>query len=283
MSKKKMGRRRGGKRPPSSGDAAGSGAVREAQEANKIAKRAINVSIRLGVAGLVFAAGGLAFNGYQALKPGPVKIGPKLEVSAFSAEKLSKIDAQVFDLSYPAGSSKVDGLVFDVVLKNVGDQVAVVSAVDMVFRRSTEIRLCEMGGGTMTVAGRYDIKISFPERATPFHVRREVRHEIRAGDTERIAVSVGIDEAPLYSSLWLYQIDMSIASDMPGGAVKAGTGLIVTPVPKKGYFLDQKKLAEPGCPEKTLERVKEFSSLPGARPAIFGEMIDELTRYAAMH
>ncbi|OZV81744.1 hypothetical protein CA850_11355 [Micromonospora echinospora] len=209
--------------------------------------------------------------------------GPKLEVSAFSAEKLSRMQADVLDLGHPAGKDEVDSPVLDVVLKNTGDQIAVVSAVDFTFRYSEKVELCEKGGDVIEIAGHYDVSIPFPDRPTPFSIRREVRHEISPGKIERLTFAVGVGKVPLHSDIWLYQIDMRVVSDGAAKALHAGTGLIVAPVPHEGYFLNQKIISDRSCPADTLNRVRKFTAMSGAKSTVFEEMLDELTIFAARY
>ena len=264
----------GGDQAPQAGAAENSEAIAVARESNRITKIAVACSTLVGLLGVGFTA-------CQTLKSAPGPAGPKIEVSAFSAEKLSRIQADVLDLGSPAGEEDVESPVFDAVLKNTGDQTAVVSEIYFKFRHSEKVELCEKGADTIEIAGKYDVKIPFPERPTPFTIHRAVRHKIPAGQTERIVFSIGVGKLPLYSALWLYQVDMFVVTDGADGAVQAGTGLVVTPVPHKGYFLNQKIIDDRNCPVDTLEQVRRFTAMPGAKSVIFEGMLDELTRFAA--
>lgn len=266
---------------PQPGPAENGETIALGRESNKIAKKALAISAIFGVVGAATALTGLAIPLYQGRSAGPT--GPKLEVSAFSAEKLRNVQVDVLDLGFQAGKDQVESPVLDVVLKNVGDQVAVVSSVDFTVQHSEKVETCEKGAGPIEIAGRYDVKIPFPDRPTPFSVRREVRHEIPPGRTERLVFSIGIGKVPLHPDLWLHRIDMHITSDGAVKRIHAGTGIIVTPVPQKGYFLNQKIIPDRNCPAKTLDRFKKFTASPGARSAAFEEILDELTQFAARY
>ncbi|SCF42733.1 hypothetical protein GA0070216_115115 [Micromonospora matsumotoense] len=266
---------------PQPGAAENTEAITVGRETNRIANKTYALNAILGSLGLIATLAGISAAFYVGVKPAPEPIGPKLRVSAFSAEKLSSIQADVLDLGSPAGKAEIESPVLDVVLKNIGDQVAVVSEVYFTFRYSQKIETCEKGGSPIEIAGRYDIKIPFPDRPTPFSINQVVRHQIPAGKTERLVFSIGIGKLPEYSDIWLYQIDMHVKFDGGVEDIHAGTGLVVTPVPSKGYFLNQKNIPDKNCPSRTLNQVRKFVASSGARSAAFEEILEELARFAS--
>ncbi|VVJ19605.1 Uncharacterised protein [Amycolatopsis camponoti] len=160
----------------------------------------------------------------------------ELEVSAFSVQEPSKVDAKqhsVYEMNNKTqeevlGHDPVDATAIDVTLKNDGTAPAVLLGADVKVIYAETLDDCNERGGEVTVAADYAVKLpsKMPER--PFTIPRDIRFEVRGGTTDRFTLSIGPEEQTRSSTTpWVIVADVGLRGD-DGKTTRAGTAALVT-------------------------------------------------------
>lgn len=159
-----------------------------------------------------------------------------LEVSAFSVQEPSKVDAKQHSVYYMGDTTKeevygheqVDATAIDVTLKNNGTAPAVLLGSDIKVLYAEQLDDCNERGGDLLVAAEYSVKLPDELPARPFTIPRDIRFEVRGGTSDRFTMSIGPQEQTKSSTTpWVIVAELGLRGD-DGKATRAGTAALVT-------------------------------------------------------
>jgi len=205
--------------------------------------------------------------------------GP-LRLVSLAVQKASKVDADFSGGGATEPKGKINAVAVDITVKNVGTVPTVILAADFDVWYAERLKDCPQSGGGITVSGHYKVKLPEKPPARPFAVTREMRFEVKPGDTERFTFSVGPERNELFASWvgWLYGMDISLRHDESPNPLKLGrVALLSEPGKGKGNY---KYSADYDCMAHNGRLVTKLANVPGV---VHSEEVDWLAeRYRAL-
>jgi hypothetical protein len=170
----------------------------------------------------------------------------------------------------------------DITVKNVGTVPTVILAADFDVWYAERLKDCPRSGGGVTVSGHYKVKLPEKPPARPFAVTRDMRFEVKPGDTERFTFSIGPERNDQYSSWvgWLYGLDVSLRHDESPNPLRVGrVALLAEPGKGKGNFTYSPP-SDFDCVAHNGRLVTELAKVPGV---VHSEEVDWLAkRYGSL-
>jgi hypothetical protein len=208
---------------------------------------------------------------------------PGLVVSAFSVAELQHIDATLQGANGQNWTGgKIDAPVIDLVVKNGSDQTAVLSTVQFQVTHIAPLPKCYVEGGPITALAHYDVKVPRrPLRPTPFVLKRDLRHEIKPGDVDRLVFSVGVEFFWETEPPWLIRVELSAKSDLDPSLLPLGDAVLVSSSgsPESFYPLDEAP-DEEQCPAHLLRELEHFNALPGEKSPQLAALLEHARAFA---
>jgi hypothetical protein len=193
-----------------------------------------------------------------------------LQVAAFSVERLDDVPTDFIDArnGEVITSTQAKTPVIDITLKNTGKTTVVVKGAEFEVVSISRIERCNSGGGPQIASGKYDIALpdTLPT-SLPKVLKKEIRHTIKPGDTDRLTFSIGRKNIVAYREpSWLFKVRASLTADSIDRPLLAGTALLASPLPQPYFFGLETSQSDPQCPQRNLSMFKEFLSGKGNVP-----------------
>lgn len=216
----------------------------------------------------------------RSAKPSPTPSDGPLRLVSLAVQKPSKVDADFSGGGAAEPKGKIDAVAVDITVKNVGTVPTVILAADFDVWYAERLKNCPQSGGGVTVSGHYRLKLPEKPPPRPFARSVQMRFEVKPGDTERFAVSIGPERNEEYSSWvgWLYGMDVSLRYDESPNPLKLGrVALVSEPGKGKGNYENS---FEYDCMAHNGRLVTNLAKVPGV---VHSEEVDWLAeRYGEL-
>lgn len=201
------------------------------------------------------------------LLPDPPR--PILEVGALAVAAPGALDADGINLVTNQFDEKtqIEATDADITLKNNGSAPALISElkVEMLFAREME-DCAQAGGGPGVVSGRYSVKIPKEPPPAPFTLTRPIRFEVRPGEIDRMAVTIGPEQQNMSSAKpYVFAARIFLVHDKSDQPLDVGTVAMVTTPGKADFQIG--RAGDFPCIERSMALLDELYEIQATRSA----------------
>lgn len=157
-----------------------------------------------------------------------------------------------------------------VALRNVGDQVSVISGVEVTILDYIHLPQCQPGAGPMAVSQQYDLTLPI-DPAPGEVITVDVAQDVPPNQADRFELAVQVED-PDAQGLFLYQLGVVLVRD---GSARMDAGVAIVAAPDFYNPLYEGALEEPGsigaCHRQTAVDYQRFLAWEGVRPSEYAE------------
>jgi hypothetical protein len=178
---------------------------------------------------------------------------------------------EVVDLVVGGGGGESDDLPFlDLLVRNTGDTVSVVTGVALEIGAQGVIEICEGGGAPLETSAAYDVVMPALALGAARVRRADVSQQIAPDEADRFSIRMTIPDTEFFWHPHLYEVDVRLSHDGSDVPVEAGKAIVSVPlVPTWQYFepsgsgdMDE-SIAE--CYRENTRTLNRFLELDGAK------------------